>query len=126
MNDIYTFFLIGNDECDVKNSTPGAMTEEHQIAGLNLFQRYFYPFEGLCTGARREGDIEVLHYKVGKTGTVEAYFGITAGIAIRQPQVFLGIFYNRFSELPLPLNIRRNHTRGKHGTGLKSEDPEQQ
>lgn len=83
MDDIDPFFFIGNDERDMKNPSPGAVAEKHQIAGLHFLQGYFYPLEGLCAGARREGYIEIFHYKMGKARAVEAYFGITAGISVR-------------------------------------------
>lgn len=126
MDDTNPFFLIGNDECDMKNPSLGAVAEKHQIAGLYFFQRYFYPLEGLCAGARREGYIEIFHYKMGKARAVEAYFGVTAGISVRQPQVFLGICDKLFSELPLPLDICANQAGREHRTGLEGQEAGQQ
>lgn len=64
MDDIDAFFLVGNDECDVKNPSPGTMAKEYQIAGLHFLKGYFDPFDGLGAGACRKCDIEILHNKM--------------------------------------------------------------
>lgn len=109
-------FPIVHYKRHMENPSVWTMPKKHKIAGLGFFYRDFYAFQRLCTGAHREGNPEVFHDEMGKSGAVKTHLGIAAGIAIRKAKIFLGIFDNLFPEIPFTLNISSNMAWCKYGT----------